>query len=63
MLNRTTVPIGSIVTDDLREIESVIAAAPLFQPRMPKTGKPFSVEMTNCGPIGWVSEDGATGAS
>ena len=40
----------------LREIESVIAAAPLFQPRMPKTGKPFSVEMTNCGPLGWVSD-------
>ncbi len=40
----------------LREIEAIIAAAPLFQPRMPKTGKPFSVEMTNCGPLGWVSD-------
>jgi alkylated DNA repair protein (DNA oxidative demethylase) len=40
----------------LRDIETVIAAAPLFQPRMPKTGKPFSVEMTNCGPLGWVSD-------
>jgi DNA oxidative demethylase len=40
----------------LREIEAVMATAPLFQPHMPKTGKPFSVEMTNCGPLGWVSD-------
>ena len=24
---------------------------------MPKTGKPFSVLMTNCGPLGWVSDE------
>jgi DNA oxidative demethylase len=40
----------------LAEIEAVIVAAPLFQPRMPKTGKPFSVTMTNCGTLGWVSD-------
>ncbi len=40
----------------LAEIEAVIAAAPLFQPRMPRTGKPFSVKMTNCGSLGWVSD-------
>jgi DNA oxidative demethylase len=39
--------------DDLREI---VRAAPLFQPRMPRTGKAFSVRMTNCGPLGWVSD-------
>jgi alkylated DNA repair protein (DNA oxidative demethylase) len=33
--------------------------APLYKPRMPKSGKPFSVEETNFGPLGWVSE--ATG--
>jgi alkylated DNA repair protein (DNA oxidative demethylase) len=27
-----------------------IAAAPLFTPVMPKTGRPFSVRMTNLGP-------------
>ena len=32
-------------------------AAPLFIPRMPKTGRPFSVRMTNCGPLGWVSDE------
>jgi DNA oxidative demethylase len=40
----------------LADIEAVIAAAPLFQPCMPRTGKPFSVKMTNCGTLGWVSD-------
>lgn len=40
----------------LEAIRAVAAAAPLFAPRMPKTGKPFSVRMTNCGPLGWVSD-------
>jgi alkylated DNA repair protein (DNA oxidative demethylase) len=35
---------------------AVIAEAPLFQPTMPKTGKPLSARMTNCGPLGWVSD-------
>lgn len=39
--------------DALRE---AVRAAPLFTPRMPRTGKPFSVRMTNCGPLGWVSD-------
>jgi alkylated DNA repair protein (DNA oxidative demethylase) len=39
-----------------REICAVIARAPLFVPRMPRTGKEFSVRMTNCGPMGWVSD-------
>lgn len=39
-------------------IGSVIAAAPLFTPTMPRTGRPFSVRMTNCGPLGWVSDRG-----
>ncbi len=40
----------------LRAVQKVIAAAPLFQPRMPRTDQPFSVEMTNCGLLGWVSD-------
>ena len=40
----------------LRTVRTVIAAAPLFQPRMPRTGTPFSVRMTNCGSLGWVSD-------
>ncbi len=38
-------------------IDEVLAAAPPFVPRMPRTGKPFSVRMTNCGPLGWVSDE------
>lgn len=38
------------------DIASVLAAAPPFVPRMPKSGTPFSVRMTNCGPLGWVSD-------
>jgi alkylated DNA repair protein (DNA oxidative demethylase) len=40
----------------LADIAAVIAQAPLFTPTMPRTGKPFSVRMTNCGPLGWVSD-------
>jgi alkylated DNA repair protein (DNA oxidative demethylase) len=40
----------------LDEIRAVLAAAPLYAPTMPRTGKPFSVRMTNCGPLGWVSD-------
>ena len=40
----------------LREILGVLSAAPLFTPVMPRTGKPFSVRMSNCGALGWVSD-------
>ncbi|AOG08008.1 alpha-ketoglutarate-dependent dioxygenase AlkB family protein [Bosea sp. RAC05] len=39
------------------DLRAVAARAPFFQPRMPKTGKPFSVRMTNCGALGWVSDE------
>lgn len=38
------------------ELARALAEAPPFVPRMPRTGKPFSVRMTNCGPLGWVSD-------
>ena len=38
-------------------IQAVLQAAPPFTPRMPRTGKPFSVRMSNCGPLGWVSDE------
>jgi alkylated DNA repair protein (DNA oxidative demethylase) len=40
----------------LDDIRAVMRVAPLFTPRMPRTGKPFSVRMTNCGDLGWVSD-------
>jgi DNA oxidative demethylase len=41
----------------LAAIREVIRAAPLYTPRMPRSGKPFSVRMTNCGELGWVSDE------
>ena len=33
-----------------------VLQAPLFIPLMPRTGRPFSVRMTNLGELGWVSD-------
>ena len=38
------------------EIATILDAAPPVTPRMPRTGKPFSVRMSNAGPLGWVSD-------
>jgi DNA oxidative demethylase len=40
----------------LAALRDLVRTAPLFRPRMPKTGKPFSVRMTNAGRLGWVSD-------
>ncbi len=37
-------------------LREAVKAAPLFRPVMPKTGKPFSVKMTNLGELGWVAD-------
>ncbi|ABC88872.1 alkylated DNA repair protein [Rhizobium etli CFN 42] len=37
-------------------IRAVVTEAPLYVPVMPGTGKPMSVRMTNCGPLGWVTD-------
>ena len=39
----------------LAEVLKAIQPAPFYRARMPRTGKPLSVEMTNLGPLGWVS--------
>jgi DNA oxidative demethylase len=38
------------------DMRDVVRQAPLFAPCMPKSGTPFSVRMTNCGALGWVSD-------
>lgn len=38
------------------DVDRIIRAAPLFQPCMPRTGQAFSVRMSNCGALGWVSD-------
>ena len=40
----------------LDELRAVMEEAPLFTPTMPRSGKPMSVRMTNCGPLGWVTD-------
>ena len=51
---------GHISTADqvslLAEIERALEEAPLFVPRMPRSGTPMSVRMTNFGPLGWVTD-------
>lgn len=46
-------PAQVALVDDIR---NVLRAAPLFQPVMPRTGKPLSVRMSNCGTLGWVAD-------
>lgn len=41
----------------LAALREVFAAAPLYTPRMPRSGRPFSVRMSNCGPLGWISDE------
>ena len=40
----------------LGAIRQILAKAPLYTPRMPRSGSPMSVRMTNAGPLGWVTD-------
>jgi alkylated DNA repair protein (DNA oxidative demethylase) len=40
----------------LGELRAIMEEAPLFTPTMPRSGKAMSVRMTNCGPLGWVTD-------
>ena len=40
----------------LAGIRQGLAEAPPFTPTMPRTGKPMSVQMSNCGSLGWVTD-------
>ena len=51
---------GYLGTDAQGQLVSIlrtaIVEAPLFTPVMPRTGRPFTVQMTNLGRLGWVSD-------
>ena len=47
---------ASVQVQLLAAVRAVIADAPLYIPVMPRTGKPMSVRMTNCGSLGWVTD-------
>lgn len=40
----------------VEDIRDVVQAAPLYTPAMPRSGKPMTVRMTNCGSLGWVTD-------
>lgn len=40
----------------LAAVQVVVAEAPFYVPVMPVSGKPLSVQMTNCGPLGWITD-------
>jgi alkylated DNA repair protein (DNA oxidative demethylase) len=40
----------------LEDVEEKLKEAPLYRPVMPGSGRPFSVEESNFGPLGWVSD-------
>lgn len=37
-------------------LDEAVVEAPFFTPVMPRTGRPFTVKMTNLGRLGWVSD-------
>jgi DNA oxidative demethylase len=48
-------PAQEVLLGALREVMRV---SPLYTPRMPKSSRPLSVRMTNCGPLGWMTDAG-----
>jgi alkylated DNA repair protein (DNA oxidative demethylase) len=40
----------------LAVLREVMRVAPPYTPRMPKSGRPLSVRMTNCGSLGWMTD-------
>ena len=43
-------------TELVDEVMQLSLVAPFYRPLMPRSGKPFSVEETNFGTLGWISE-------
>jgi alkylated DNA repair protein (DNA oxidative demethylase) len=41
----------------LAALRTVLAQAPIYTPRMPRSGKPLSVAMSNCGLLGWMTDE------
>tara|TARA_R110000824_G_scaffold118960_14_gene271971 strand:+ start:85970 stop:86599 length:630 start_codon:yes stop_codon:yes gene_type:complete len=50
---------GQVSATHQRRLVAALAeamrAAPPYRPRMPRTGKPWSIRQTNLGPLGWLS--------
>ena len=37
-------------------LEEALLQAPFYRPVMPRSGRPFTVRMSNLGKLGWVSD-------
>lgn len=46
---------GAQQTELIAEVMAAVEVAPFYQP-VTRGGRPFSVQMTNLGPLGWVSD-------
>lgn len=46
-------PAQEALIDDVMRLSQI---APFYRPLMPRSGKPFSVEETNFGTLGWISD-------
>lgn len=40
----------------VEQLRITIARAPFYTPAMPRSGRPMSVRMTNCGSLGWLTD-------
>lgn len=40
----------------LAAVRAIVADAPFYVPAMPGSGKALSVRMSNCGPLGWLTD-------
>ncbi|MBG1233799.1 alpha-ketoglutarate-dependent dioxygenase AlkB family protein [Aestuariivirga litoralis] len=40
----------------VESLRAAVLQSPLYTPVMPRTGRPFSVRMTNMGTLGWVAD-------
>lgn len=47
---------GADQQDLVAALRAALQEAPFFTPVMPRTGRPFSVRMSNLGQLGWVSD-------
>ena len=48
---------ASAQSELIADVFTRAAEAPFYRPRMPRSGKPFSVEETNFGSLGWFSDE------
>ena len=51
-----TFPVSSTAFGSTQAVLKAEQGAPFYTPRLPRTGAPMRVRMTNLGPLGWVTD-------